>query len=176
MARSTPSPCIVDTNVALVSNQASTAGPECVMACTKALQDIMGGGQVVIDDGWRIVGEYKRKLNPSGQPGPGNAFLKWLLTNYADPDRCTQIAITPLDNDPEDFEQFPESLRCIGFDRSDRKFVAVAVAHSNSPPILQALDSKWWGWRENLRQAGIAVAFLCQEEIAAKYEEKMGSG
>lgn len=145
MARSGSSPCVVDTNVPLVSNGASTASPQCVISCTKSLYGIMQKGLVVIDDGWRIIGEYQHQLNSSGQPGPGDAFLKWLLSNQANSARCIQVAITPLDGDAEDFEEFPQSLRDIGFDRSDRKFVAVAVAHGSYPPTLQAFDSKWWG-------------------------------
>ena len=174
MAISTPSPCIVDTNVALVANKSSTAGPNCVIACSQALREIVKSGHVVIDNAWRIIGEYKHKLSPSGQPGPGDAFLKWMLTNMWNPRLCTQVAITELDADPEDFKEFPDSLRTVRFDRSDRKFVAVAVVHGASPHILQGFDSKWWGWRENLKAEGIKVFFLCEEEIAAKYEEKMG--
>ena len=176
MAISTPSPCIVDTNVALVANDSSSAGPgpDCVIACSNALQEIVQSGHVVIDNAWRIIREYKNKLSPSGQPGPGDAFLKWILTNMWNPCRCTQVTITELDDDPEDFEEFPASLRPIKFDRSDRKFVAVAVAQGSSPPILQGFDTKWWGWRANLTDEGIKVCFLCEEEIAAKYKEKFG--
>ncbi len=174
MASCTPSPCIVDTNVAIVANGASTAGPECEIACTKALREIVKSGHVVIDNAWRIIKEYKHQLSPSGQPRPGNAFLKWLLTNMWNQSRCTQVAITPLDNDLEDFAEFPNSLRSAGFDRSDRKFIAVAVAHGTSPPVLQGFDSKWWGWREQLKEERITVIFLCEEEIATKYKEKMG--
>ncbi len=61
------------------------------------------------------------------------------------------------------------------FDNSDRKFVAVANAHPSKPPILQATDSKWWGWKDALREVGVSVDFLCQEYIKAIYAEKMGS-
>jgi hypothetical protein len=173
MARRVRSPKIVDTNVPLVANGDSEAGPACVASCTMRLNELMQKGRIVIDGAWRIIREYTHKLSPSGQPGLGDAFLKWVLTNQANPDRCILVAITPLDNDSDDFEEFPESLRAVGFDRSDRKFVAVAVAHGGSPPILQALDSKWWGWRQQLAAEGINVDFLCPKAIAAKYEQKM---
>ncbi len=170
----TPSPCVVDTNVPLVANRASTASQQCVLACAGAMREIISSGHLVVDNAWRIVGEYKHQLNATGQPGPGDAFLKWVLTNLMNSDRCTQVEITPLDDDTEDFAEFPAALRAIGFDRSDRKFVAVAVAHEDSPPILQAFDSKWWGWRELLEEAVITVEFLCEAEIEQKYKEKMG--
>ena len=54
------------------------------------------------------------------------------------------------------------------------KFLAVAAAHEEHPPILQAFDSKWWGWRDALAQVGISVHFLCKHEIAEKHAAKMG--
>lgn len=167
-------PCVVDTNVPLVANGASTAGPDCVILCTRAIRDVVASGHVVVDDAWRIIEEYRHRLSPSGQPGPGDVFLKWLLTNLWNPTRCTQVAITPLADDAMDFEEFPAALRTVGFDPSDRMFVAVAVAHDGSPTILQGFDSKWWGWRDVLAGAGVDVQFLCEDEIARKHAEKMG--
>ncbi len=42
-------------------------------------------------------------------------------------------------------------------------------------PILQSLDSKWWGWRKALAAHGVSIHFLCRDEIAAKHNAKMGS-
>ena len=60
------------------------------------------------------------------------------------------------------------------FDPSDRKFVAVANAHPGKPSILQATDSKWWGWKDALLECGIKVEFLCPAEIANAYKRKFG--
>jgi hypothetical protein len=60
------------------------------------------------------------------------------------------------------------------FDNSDRKFVAVANAHPDKPEILQATDSKWWGWKDALAKVGITVSFMCPEYVRIKYEEKIG--
>lgn len=73
-----------------------------------------------------------------------------------------------------DFVEFPNHPELQKFDRSDRKFVAVSVAHPDQPPILQAADSKWWGWKEALAECGITVIFLCSDGIAEKYAKKMG--
>ena len=118
---------VVDTNVPLVANGMSTAGPDCVISCTRAVRDVVESGHVVVDDCWRIVEEYKHQLSPTGQPGPGDAFLKWLLSNLWNAARCTQVALTPLDDHAGDFEEFPPALRSIGFDHSEPKFVAVAT-------------------------------------------------
>ena len=47
----------------------------------------------------------------------------------------------------------------------DRKFIAVAVAHPEKPPILQAVDSQWWDFRDAFRQNGVTVAFICEDDI-----------
>jgi len=137
---------------------------------------MMRTGHIVLDDAYRIIGEYGNKLNQSGQPGPGDVFFKWVLTNLSNPKKCTQVALTPLDSDQADFEEFPADLRQVGFDRSDRKFVAVAAAHGGTSRILQAFDSKWWGWRKDLKAAGVQVVFLCELEIRLKHEQKQRSG
>jgi AAA ATPase domain len=83
-----------------------------------------------------------------------------------------RVSITPMDRPPRLFEQFPEHDALQTFDPSDQKFVAVANAHPDKPPILQATDSKWWGWKDALRECGIIVEFLCQDEIQQTYERK----
>lgn len=168
-------PVVVDTNVPLTANGKAKTSPECVISCIDALVKLLSDQQpLVIDDGWRILNEYKKKLSQTGQPRVGDRFLKWVLTNLANPSRCIQVPITPRRNDETHFLEFPNDPALSRFDRADRKFVAVARAHSSRPPILQALDSKWWGWKEPLKRAGVTVHFLCLEEIAALYEQKFG--
>jgi len=166
--------CVVDTNVALVANERGNASPDCVNACTQRLFKLTRSGCVVIDTEWRILREYHNKLSPSGQPGPGDAFLKWVLSNQANPERCKQVPLTPRAEDEQDFEEFPRHPGLSAFDPSDRKFVAVAAACPDGAVILEATDSKWWGWAGALAECGIKVEFLCPEEIAAKHRDKMG--
>ena len=56
-------------------------------------------------------------------------------------------------------------MRLSSFDPDDRKFVAVANAHPGKPPIMEATDRQWWGWKEALHDAGITVHFLCPEYV-----------
>jgi hypothetical protein len=166
---------VVDTNVPLAANNKADASLNCIQKCTEALTAIMTDQQaLVIDNGWRIIREYMNKLSQSGQPGIGDRFLKWVLTNQANPSRCVRVAITPRSEDQDHFEEFPNDPNLASFDRADRKFVAVACAHHERPPILQALDTKWWGWKEALERVGVTVTFLCQDEIKARYEQKFG--
>ncbi len=159
---------IVDTNVPVVANGASAspqAGPKCVRACVSKVREIQLQHILILDDGWHILREYMRELASSGQPGVGDAFLKWVLTNRANPQRCEIVHITPRNGriDPATFAEFPEDDALAGFDRSDRKFVAASVSHPERPPILNAVDNDWWDYRMALERHGVRVEFLCPE-------------
>ena len=96
--------------------------------------------------------------------------MKWVHDNrWSLPD----VDRVPITKHGESYDQFPLHDGLRDFDRSDRKFVAVANSHPQKPPILQATDSKWWGWKDALEEAGISVCFLCPKYIQAKYKEKM---
>jgi hypothetical protein len=164
---------VVDTNVPATANGAhGAASADCVAACGRALQQVMGG-HLFVDNAGTIVAEYRNNLAAFGDPRPGNVFLKWLLTNEWNPARITRVTVTPTDDD-QGFEELPVAPDGVRYDPSDRVFLAVSAAHPEHPPVLQALDSKWWGWREALTNAGVPIHFVCPDEIARKYEEKMG--
>jgi hypothetical protein len=167
--------CVVDTNVPVTANGGNgAASAECVNASARALQEVMTGGHLFIDaDGW-IVQEYRDNLSPYGQRGPGDAFFKWLLDHQWGGTRVTQVGVTPRSDDSGGFEELPLPAEGVRYDPADCKFLAVAAAHPEHPPVLQALDSKWWGWRGALEEAGVTIYFVCPEEIARKHEEKMG--
>ncbi|HOJ21663.1 MAG TPA: hypothetical protein PLU39_17585 [Armatimonadota bacterium] len=160
---------IVDTNVIVVTNgRSEQVSPACVMECARQLKAITGGAcTLVLDDAFHILREYRSNCSESGQPGLGDAFLKWVLTNWRDPRRCECVHITQLGDDNTAFSEFPDDDSLAGFDPSDRKFVAVALAHPERPPILQAADAKWWTYRDALRAFGVEVLFLCGPDAAA---------
>lgn len=160
-------PVVVDTNVLIVANGRATsqANPTCVTNCARRLQSIQIQEVLVIDDRWQILSEYRRKVSPSGQPGVGDAFLKWVLTNQQNPNRCQPVAITPILGQ-ESYVEFPSDVELANFDRSDRKFVAVALTHPDQPPILNAVDSDWRDFYQPLTRNGVQVEFLCPEILA----------
>lgn len=170
---------VVDTNVVVAADGKSSSGGGCARACLDAVREITDrGARLAIDDGWRIIKEYRENVDTRGQPGVAQTFLKWVYINYRNPRRCACVAIRPRGAGVEDFQEFPSHQGLSGFDPSDRKFVAVAAAHPNHPnhpPILQATDTKWWGWKEALAECGLQVKFLCPEEIAKSYEKKFSS-
>lgn len=171
-----PKKCIVDTNVPKTANLALTPDdiPEelqaCVPACVAAIEHVKKTRCLVLDAGDEIFTEYRQQLSLKGQPGMGDHFMKWVNDNrYSLPD-SNRVAIT---RNGESYHEFPVHDGLAHFDPSDRKFVAVAYAHPEKPPILQATDSKWWGWKEALKEVGLDVVFLCPEYVAGRYAGKM---
>ncbi|HSG40959.1 MAG TPA: hypothetical protein VLE27_15070 [Thermoanaerobaculia bacterium] len=157
---------VMDTNVAVVANgRTPQASQECVAACVQSLRMLRDRHTVLLDDLGRIFDEYRRHLSPSGQPGLGDAFFKWLWDNQCNPGHCRQVRITPT-NDDRGFEEFPDDPALSDFDPSDRKFIAVAIASGETPPILNASDTDWWNHREALSRNGVTVRFLCPELMA----------
>ena len=162
---------IVDTNVAVVANgQSPQASSSCIDTCINRLEGIVRGEEkLVLDNGWIILGEYLRNLRSTGEPGAGDSFLRWILMNKDD--RCDLIHITPVAGSENEFEEFPDDPALAGFDPDDRKFIAVACAHPERPPILQAVDSQWWDFHDTLRRNGIIVEFICEDDIQRLRED-----
>ncbi|WP_008311810.1 hypothetical protein [Leptolyngbya sp. PCC 6406] len=115
----------------------------------------------MIDDRFHILKEYQNKVSPSGQPGVGDAFLKWILTHRGNPNHCHQVSITPTPNGS--FKEFPSSPDLQGFDLSDHKFVATALSHPDRPAIFNAVDSDWKQFGPALAAAGVKVKQLCPQ-------------
>ncbi len=165
---------VVDTNVILVANgQHSDVSPECVASCALRLQSIMKKGKLAVDDQFRILLEYQNKTIPKRGNRPGDAFVRWALQNNANVARVDRIELT--ESLERGFNTFPDDPDLSGFDASDRKFVAVACGHDESPPILQATDSKWLAWTAALQRNGVSVEFMCPDDIS-KFQKRKGLG
>lgn len=173
---SLPAKCVVDTNVPKVANLATNPDPgfdcpdTCVEACVDAVRHVVRTRGLILDAGGEIYCEYMGQLALSGQPGIGDLFMKWVHDNQWSLDASQRVPIT---RNGDSYDEFPPHGGLENFDKSDRKFVAVSNAHSDKPPILQATDSKWWGWKEALAECDIEVAFLCPEYVEAKYAIKL---
>ena len=170
---SLPAKCVVDTNVPILANLATQPDPgsdfpdTCVEACVDAVEHVVRTRGLILDDGDEIYDEYIGNLAPwSRQPGVGDIFMKWVHDRRGSFKASQRVPITRRG---ESYEEFPPHAGLENFDRSDRKFVAVSNAHPEKPPILQATDSKWWGWKEALEECGIEVEFLCPEYVESKY-------
>jgi hypothetical protein len=171
-----PRPCLVDTNVATIANGKSyQAEDELVEKCIDALMEIATEGGLVIDSEDRIFDEYRRNLSLSGQPGTGDAFMKWVHDYRWQPRLCEMRDVHCLSEDEQIFVEFPATDELREFDRSDRKFVAVANA-GKPRPILQAVDFKWWGWKDALAKAGITVHFIDEDAAEIGYRSHLANG
>lgn len=166
---------VVDTNVILVANgQHPGVSPDCVKRCAHWLEGLMASGRVALDDAFEIVREYEHKTHASDGQGAGDAFLRWVLHHLDNPARCDLVKITPDAN--RGYLAFPDDPRLANFDAADRKFVAVARNHPESPAILQAADCKWLDWSGPLAAHGVTVQFLCDAELHLFHDHKFGHG
>lgn len=162
---------VIDTNVLLVANgQHADVSPDCVSECVRRLQAMEKAGVTVIDDGFRILGEYQHKTSLNPPKGVGDVFLKNLLRNVSNKVRVEQVSLTEVIVD--EFAEFPDQTLQPVFDAPDRKFAAVAHAHPDKPPIWQAVDCKWLDWWPALQEKGVEIDFLCLDDVCGFYRNK----
>ena len=74
---------IVDTNVIVIANYTDDNDlGDCPEHCQNRLEQILSRPEkVVIDDSWRILGEYNRHTDPNTRQGIGDMFVKMHLRN-----------------------------------------------------------------------------------------------
>lgn len=155
---------VVDTNVAIVANgQCDHADWKCQLACVKKLEEVVKQKKIAIDDKGLILKEYSGYLNHSGEPSVGDKFYKHVFNNQYTKKYCVRVSIHPV---ADSFQEFPKSPDLQDFDKSDRKFVAVALAAGRSVPILNATDSDWVNYKKALVAAGVSVVQLCPHMYA----------
>lgn len=150
----------------LLQRVLALANPECV----RRLQTMEKTGVTVIDDGFRILGEYQNKTRLNPPKGVGDVFLKWLLRQAGNPARVEQVRLTEFAENA--FTEFPDAALQAVFDAPDRKFAAVAHAHPDKPSVWQAADCKWLDWWPALQAKGIRVEFLCRDDARGFYRNK----
>lgn len=152
-------PVVLDTNVALVAVGAFEADGglptrQLKSWCVERLTDIMEGRvKLAIDELREVVSEYMNKIPAFPL---GEQFVKWLSQNMWQHGRVDMV---PIHKTACGYQEFPCDEDLLQFDFADRKFVAVAFAHSGNPSILEATDSKWWKWAKALKRHGIQVEF-----------------
>ena len=148
---------VVDTNVPIVANGRDTnASVNCRLAAVNFLNELCKRDKIVLDLGGAIDDEYHRYLNPRGQPGVGDRFYQLIL--HSMPSRVERIDL-PTDPLTGEFQDFPPVPELAGFDRSDRKFAA--VARRLGIPVANATDRGWLDYHAALRANGIEVEFVC---------------
>lgn len=133
---------LVDTNVLVVANARLGEHQACVDACVDCIAKFTSGVyKLHLDSLDHILTEYGRHIQHATPKGVGDLFFIWASTYKATPTYCIQVDISP---DPgRGYIEFPSDPSLVNFDRSDRKFVAVAIASGQNPTIFNATDSDW---------------------------------
>lgn len=151
---------VVDTNVPIVANGcAPQADCQCRERCVEKLGYLIEQGTVAIDDKDAILQEYTNNFSRSGR-GMGDLFFIHVTRHLYDEARVQRAAVTPIDDERRSFGELPENT----FDRSDRKFLAVAV--SADAVVLNAADSDWGEQKELMDTLGVEVEQLCPQHAS----------
>lgn len=168
--------CIIDTNVPLKAsniNVSDKLDARCSYACLRFIQSIMNSNNtiIVLDSAGEILKEYNTNFQSNGQDTVATIFLKWIHRNLTlrEKSQVEQQYLTVTGD--REYTEFPKSPSLNGFDRSDRKFIAVANAHPEHPQIVEGSDSLWWRFKDALEELGIHIYFLCEDYVKTKYEE-----
>ena len=166
---------ILDTNVPVKASVLSADCPldelEMQRACIEYIGKLVQNQKIklVLDLDYEILKEYRNNICKSSPMG--NIFLKW-LNNYL----CT---ISPEDflklerNVNGQYKDYPYDEVTKDFDESDKKFVALANAHTEKPPIIEAADGKWLGYETAFAKYGIRIEFLDRNYAQRMYEQKI---
>lgn len=160
---------IVDTNVPLKAadlHPESEIDRKCSLACLSFVKELMESENVVVlDTGREILKEYQNNINTHAEDNVASQFLMWIIHAMLS-GKVVQYQITKTGDNT--YTEFPTSPDLAGFDRSDRKFVALAKADPSNPSIYNGSDTDWWDFREALEREGIHIVFLCEDYMRAK--------
>jgi hypothetical protein len=47
------------------------------------------------------------------------------------------------------------------------------MTHPDHPPILQAVDSLWWKFKNALERNGVNVEFICECDIRILHDQRL---
>jgi hypothetical protein len=140
----------------------------CAGKSAEFLDAVRNDRRVVLDADRHVLGEYTRNARSTGEPGPGDAFLKWVLTNQTNPTRCLIVVLTP--DSGRGFEEFPVDAELTDFDQDDRVFVSLAL--TVPAELFVAVDTDFWEFQRPLRDSGLSLTLLCPELLEALARRK----
>lgn len=159
---------VVDTNVWVMAGKLfaqfqTDEEIDCAERCLDWLGSFISGSSfLVVDLDYQILGEYRANIRPRSQ-----ADL-WLNDLERKPREKRLIEVT-IEWDSDGYTLVPPELAIP--DKNDRKFVAVALAHQPTPPIVNATDSDWSQNKAMLSAGNIPVQELCEGMISPKSAE-----
>lgn len=166
---------IMDTNVAA---KAATPQEECKPEewnmqeqCIEFIREFTKNidSQLVLDFDYEIIKEYRNRI-PDNTP-IGKIFWRW-FNSYIGKIPFENMAKLEKDADGN-YIMFPLEKRTEEFDKSDRKFVALARTHNEHPPIIEAADGKWLGFKDVFSEYGVHIEFLDNAYAEMMYDRKV---
>lgn len=150
---------VVETNVCIAANGRSThANVTCQLACVEFLERLVSHksrDQIFLDDSGLILDEYKKHLHYKGQPGVGDVFFKYLHDHMYVSDKIMLVHVSQLEDEQRGFLELPVNR----FDKSDRKFLAVALV--GKATVVNALDTDWHEQAAFINFLSVPVKQLC---------------
>lgn len=157
---------IIDTNVPLTAAGDNDAADEaCQLACVQTLQRIFKGDiAVVIDAEGEAYREYRDNMHPDPKGGLAGQFLMYLINHRHDSTRFYRVKLRK--NVDGQYEDYPHDEALLEFDRSDRKWVAMAIRFKEDTqkdaPIVNAADRDWRLFQSQLENWDVQLEFLCR--------------
>lgn len=166
---------IMDTNVAA---KAATPIKECKEEELDLQQECMAfikrfvdnpDSKLVLDADYEISKEYRNRI--SMNTTVGKIFWRWFNLYLK---RIAAVDFVKLEKDTAgNHMMFPMEKRTKEFDSSDRKFIALARTHFEHPPIIEAADAKWLGYKDVFEEYGVHIEFLDMEYAEMMYARKI---
>jgi len=175
------SAAVVDENVPIVANDIIRAGSKlvpiapqaddaCRLAVVQRLRQLTTTGIIVIDDAGEVIQRYRGYLSGKGQPGLGDAFLKYLADNEFNSTKVSRIPL--LKTCDGSYDAFPRDPDLKTFDLDDRIYVALVLASQRSAILLNAVDSDYSHHQAALTRHGVRVEELCPGLLKPGMERK----
>ncbi|MEY8411284.1 hypothetical protein AALB51_08525 [Lachnospiraceae bacterium 62-26] len=124
--------------------------------------------KLVLDLDYEIIKEYRNRIPTNTDMG--KVFWRWFNTYIG---QISFDDLVKLDKRADgNYDKFPLEERTEKFDMSDRKFIALAIVHEEHPPIVEAMDGKWLGFKDVFEEYGVHIEFLDMDYAAMMLDRK----
>ena len=159
---------IIDTNVPLTAagiNENVTL--LCKQHCVRVVNLVRNRAIcIVIDRDGEVLREYANKVHQkrSSLLDLAGLFLIYVRSNSGYKERVHQIHLRKVNGE---YADWPQDQTLTGFDPSDKKWVALALAFrqqtGQDAPVAYAIERGWDKYGEALNQHGVVLEHLCAE-------------
>ena len=159
---------VIDTNIRVMADRITSISewtPEdeavCIEACYEWLQSFMASNdRLVVDLTYRIVREYRDNIPTGG--------LAEQELNRLESQATERIAFKQIHFDRDGHAVLPKPFEFA--DKSDRKFIAVAILCEPYAPIFNATETDWAQEQTALVNYGLTIHELCPDYIGARLQ------